>query len=86
MGYKIIGDKIDKGRLVGKEYYDYKGGRFRWRIKDADGVVYYYILSDADPYEGDEDEIFKPLDWARAVAGCTTLEFKDALDGKYREI
>lgn len=89
-GWKIIKDntfnpEFDDKPLVGKTYHEYQGGQHRWRLKDDDGEIYYYFLSDIDPNEGTEDEVFAPLDWARNYAGCTTLEYKDK-DGEYKVI
>lgn len=49
---------------------------FRWRVKDADGNVY---------YEGrcSDDSSFAPLDFAQADAGATDIEYLDPATGRW---
>jgi hypothetical protein len=88
-GWKIIKDNsfnpdFDDKPLTGKEYKDYQGGKFRYRLKDDDGEIYYYIFSDINPDKGTEEELFLPLDWAMNYAGCTSIEYKDKETGEYK--
>jgi hypothetical protein len=86
-GWKIVRDYIspkgDECYQVGKERGVYHGGKFRYRLKDDDGNTYYILLSDIDPNEGTERQLFAPLDWAMSYAGCTSIEYKDEKTGKY---
>jgi len=49
---------------------------FRYRVKDADGEVY---------YEGrcSDDSSFAPLDFAQADAGATDIEYLDPATGRW---
>jgi hypothetical protein len=90
MGWKVIKDKVhteekDGMTLEGREYDDYQGGKHRWRLLDADDVVYLYLLSDCDPNDCYEEEGFAPLDWAMPRYGCTDLQYKDK-DGEYKTL
>lgn len=86
-GWKVIKDNISKPEdelyRVGKTYRNYQGGDFRYRLKDDDGEIYFYILSDIDPDEGSENQLFAPLDWAMHFAGCASIEYKDKKTGEY---
>jgi hypothetical protein len=89
-GWKIIKDNIFNPRwdwdkdMKGTVKGDYQGGKHRYRLKDDDGNIYYYIFSDIDVNEGTEGQLFRPLDWAMAYAGCTTIEYKDTETGEYK--
>lgn len=86
-GWKVVRDFLDpKGTEYsrhGKEYREYQGGKHRYRLKDDDGESYFLIESDIDPNEGTESQLFAPLDWAMAYAGCTSIEYKDE-NGEYK--
>lgn len=85
-GWKIIKDNVadnDEESQVGKIKRDYQGGQHRYRLKDDDGEIYYYLLSDIDGKDGYEDELFAPLDWGTWFAGCSSIEWKNPETGKY---
>ena len=90
-GWKIIKDNVSEPHdteyyKVGKEYGNYQGGKFRYRMCDDDNNVYFYIYSDIDPNKGTENQIFQPLDWAMNFAGAAYIEYKDEETGKYEII
>jgi hypothetical protein len=69
------GDSIPsrKGRLYEDfEHVSCTGSELRhlWRVKDADGMVYYEGRSSAK-------WATEPLEWARADAGATDIEYMD---------
>jgi hypothetical protein len=89
MGWKIIKDNCSKPEekdyyKKGKEYGNYKGGKYRYRLLDDDGEVYFYLLSDIDPNNGTESQIFEPLDWGMNFAGCSAIQYKDEETGEYK--
>ena len=94
MGWKIIKDcGFSESDLAygitsreGKTFGDYQGGKHRYRMLDDDGNKCYYILSDTDPSEGTESQLFAPLDWAMMDVGATEIQYKDAESGEYKTL
>lgn len=89
-GWKVVRDySFNPGHdepewnRTGKTYGDYQGGKHRYRLKDDDGETMYIIESDIDPDEGNEEELFAPLDWAESDVGATSIEYKDKETGEY---
>ena len=87
-GFKIIKDNTEEpgspDSMAGKVKGNYQGGNYRYRLRDDDYNIYYYILSDIHPSEGYEEEVIRPLDWAMYYAGCTMIEYKDPETGEYK--
>ena len=83
----ITQDKIDNGRNVGRGSSDLPPNpqcgkshqlKYRFRLKDDDGEVYYIGYSD----DCESEAGFAPLDdFAEGYAGCTTIEYY--IDGKW---
>lgn len=48
----------------------------KYRVKDADGIVYYEGRSSSDAS-------FAPLNWAMADAGATDIEYLDPATGRW---
>ena len=49
---------------------------YRYRIFDADGVLYYTGRCS-------DDSSFAPLDWARADAGATEIQYLNPKTGRW---
>ena len=69
----LPGERSRAGRRFGDPQAELP---FRWRVKDADGQVY---------YEGrcSDDSSFEPLDFAQADAGATDIEYLDPATGRW---
>ena len=69
----LPGERSRAGRRFGPAGVDMP---HRWRVKDADGEVY---------YEGrcSDDSSFAPLDFAQADAGATDIEYLDPATGRW---
>jgi len=68
-----LGERSRAGRRFGNPDAEL---RFRWRVKDADGEVYYEGRSS-------DDSSFAPLDFAQADAGATDIEYLDPATGRW---
>jgi hypothetical protein len=87
MGFKVIKDNVhteeDNYTLVGKEYNDYQGGKYKIRLLDDDGEVYLYLHVDEDPEDSYEEVAFAALDYFEGMYGVTELQYKDQTSGEY---
>jgi hypothetical protein len=55
---------------------------FEFRMYDDDGLIYYEGITDKDPMDSDEEDVFAPLnDFGTPNAGATRIEYK--IGGKW---
>ena len=71
-----------------KDMYTHKkleGDTIKFRLLDDDGIIYMYgemLKSVWD--DGEEEDLFEPLDWSEGCYGCTEIQFKE--NGKYETL
>lgn len=62
-----------------------EGDTIKFRLLDDDGIIYMYGEMLKSVWDnGDEDDLFEPLDWAEGTYGCTEIQFKE--NGKYETL
>lgn len=84
--WTIMNDLIDEGKKVGTSSRNFNEAKaallkYRFRLMDGDGEVYYEGLSD----DCDSQRAFAPLDdFGQGYAGCTEIFY--FIDGVWRQI
>lgn len=85
MGFKITKDNVhvkeehQQWDCKGKEYWNYKGGKHKFRLLDDDGEIYFYGFSD-------NNSSFRPLDWAMPQWGCTEIQYRNEQTKRYETL
>lgn len=54
-------------------------GKYKFRLQDDDGNVFYYGVSD-------HDSCFCPLDWSQPLWGCTEIQYRDEKTKQYQTL